>query len=520
VTAVRPAYGVSAGAHAGGSGSDDTTGRRVQPNTVESGTRLADRYRLEEQLKAENGFTAWRAVDEKLSRSVGVYVLPSGHPRSGAVVEAAQAAAMLTDTRFCQVLDASQENDVTYVVKEWLRGTDLLSLLQNGPLRPSEAAAFTSQVAGALKTAHEAGLCHLRLDPQSVVRTETGQVKVVGLTVDAALYGTECDDAGAADARALGALLYACLTARWPDGELDGLAAAPYENGTICSPRQVRAGVPAALDELTMRALCERPPHGAEPLRSPAEVAAALAAVPRLREPKHDTTEPQAPIGPAALPPVRPPAAPMPARGGTSRTGKAVWALAAAVLLAGIGLLGYSVAKDALKGTDGKPTNHPSVTGAASGTTIKVASVTSFDPPPKGNGEENNRLVGKVIDGNPDTTWYSKSYNASSLPPYKPGIGLVLDLGSDHNVSGVTLDLKGSGTTFELRAAAAGTSSMPSSLDDYSLVKKQTGAGGKVTVAAPSSVKTRYLLVWLTKIPNASEGGGFRSEIAEISVKG
>src|SRR5207249_2066383 len=97
---------------------------------------------------------------------------------------------------------------------------------------------------------------------------------------DAALDDAAAEDPAALDARGLGKLLYAGLTGRWPDGALHGLPAAPLEHGTLCSPRQVRAGVPTVLDEITTRALQERP-VGA--LRTPAEVAEALAAVPRPR---------------------------------------------------------------------------------------------------------------------------------------------------------------------------------------------------------------------------------------------
>jgi hypothetical protein len=121
VAPARPAYGVWGGTSADVSTSDHGPRRLVQQNTVESGTRLADRYRLEECLQGGDAFTTWRAVDEKLSRAVGVHVLASNHPRAEAVIQAAQAAAVLNDRRFCQVFDVSKQDEVTYVVEECSR---------------------------------------------------------------------------------------------------------------------------------------------------------------------------------------------------------------------------------------------------------------------------------------------------------------------------------------------------------------------------------------------------------------
>jgi hypothetical protein len=538
VTAARPAYGVCVGGPADMTGEHDTTGRRVQPNTVESGTRLADRYRLEECLKAEDGFTAWRAVDEKLSRYVGVHVLPAADPRAKTVVEAAQAAAMLNDGRFSQVLDASQQDDVIYVVEERLRGTYLGEMLRGGPLSPADAAAITKDVASALAGAHEAGLAHLRLHPDNVLQTETGQVKVFGLAVEAALYGTGSDDPAATDAHDLGAVLYACLTARWPGGADHGLAAAPYENGVICSPRQVRAGVPAALDDIAMRALCEKPPHGALPLRTPAEVTAELSTVRRLKQqPVEMATEM---VGAAAPTVIRTLPAGGYGNGGAgyagggyggggyappapvrrpSRAGRVAGILVAMLVLAGVVLFGVSLVRSALdKGLSDNGPQQGSGAKATSGAAVKVASVTTFDPEPKGNGEENQRLAANVTDGKPDTTWFSKSYNDSSLPPYKPGVGLVLDLGEKHQVKSVDVQLKGSGTTLELRTGGD-ADSMPGDLDGYAKVASKSDATDKATLAPPNVLNTRFLLIWLTKLP-PDDGGKYRAEIAEITVRG
>jgi hypothetical protein len=66
-------------------------------------------------------------------------------------------------------------------------------------------------------------------------------------------------------------------------------------------------------------------------------------------------------------------------------------------------------------------------------------------------------------------------------------------------------------------AAPAGVTDPPDSLDQLDKVGSRADAGEKATVRLNPAPKTRYLLVWLTKLPAVS--GGFRGEIVDISVR-
>ena len=257
----------------------------MSPNAVEPGTRLVDRYRLEEHLGAADGTTYWRAQDELLDRPVGVCLLPATEEQAEQaerVLRAARRAAALTDARFLRVLDASQVDGVVYVVSEWVAATSLVDLLADGPLPPTEARDLALDIAGALDAAHQAGLAHLCLQPEHVLRTSHGQIKVGGLAIDAAVRGIEpasAEDASRRDAEGTARVAYAALTARWPGGPGTGLPAAPHDGPTLCTPRQVRAGVPHDLDVVVARAL-RIPGAPGGPLGSLAELTEALEGCP------------------------------------------------------------------------------------------------------------------------------------------------------------------------------------------------------------------------------------------------
>lgn len=208
----------------------------ASPPELHSGHKLARRYRLEECVTRLDGFSSWRAMDEKLRRAVGVHILPADHPRGRSVLAAARSSALLGDPRFVQVLDAVEENDLVYVVHEWLPdATELTTLLALGPLEAHDAYQMVNQVSHAMAAAHREGLAHLRLTPSAVLRTSTGQWRIRGLAVNAALRGITCDTPQRADTEAIGALLYASLTQRWPyEDDAYGLSGLP--KGSASSP--------------------------------------------------------------------------------------------------------------------------------------------------------------------------------------------------------------------------------------------------------------------------------------------
>ena len=74
-------------------------------------------------------------------------------------------------------------------------------------------------------------------------------------------------------------LLYAALTGYWPGPGMGTLPPAPLADGRPCSPRQVCAGVPASIDEVTSQALFQRDRRRGPPLTTPALFADALAEV-------------------------------------------------------------------------------------------------------------------------------------------------------------------------------------------------------------------------------------------------
>ncbi len=505
---------------------------KATPPELHSGHKLAHRYQLAECVTRVDGFSSWRAVDEKLRRAVGIHVLPATHPRARQVLAAARSAALLGDPRFVQVLDAVEENDVVYVIHEWLPDATALSeLIAAGPLEPHEAYQMVSQVSQAMAAAHREGLAHLRLEPGTVLRTASGQYRIRGLAVDAALRGLSSDKPQRQDTEAIGALLYASLTQRWPHEEdAHGLTGLPKGVGLI-APDQVRAGVHRGLSEIAMRALANDGATASReepPCTTPEELAKVVAGVPRIRPPENPQPVYQPPRfqqppkqpgpGPARRP-VAPPPPPPPTLPG--RTGQALKLAVASLLIVAIGLGSWQLA-DTLKSRENHSPN-PTPTGrqAGGGTTtpaptkpVPIVGDKDFDPFGE-DGGENPADRKKAYDNNPATYWQTSWYTQADLGGLKPGVGLILDLGTAQRVSSVTVDFIGQ-TSADLLTAPAGTVSMPTEFGAFS--KAATGSGTTVKFTLTGKPTTRYLLVWLTHLPPTPDG--FRGKISEVHVAG
>ncbi|MFL6239047.1 MAG: protein kinase family protein [Actinomycetes bacterium] len=484
--------------------------------TAGSDTVLAGRYRLlrVRALDSETGSgDLWRARDEVLARPVAVRAVPSDDPRAAALLEAASRAGRLSDSRLARVLDAAEEDGLAFVVVEWVDGESMASTLRAlGPFDPARAAAIVLDMARVVAAAHTQGLAHLRVHPQNVVITAAGEPKLTDLEVAAALAGTDDPaDPRRVDAHGLGMLLYAALTARWPEGPAYGLPGAPRHLGHPVAVRQLRAGIPRDVDAIVERCLSDGadggPRRAVEPLRTPSAVVAALAGLPRAQpDAGFDGDEPLLSARARRL----------------LRVAVPLLVIAAVVVTGWLSGLTLGRVPGPGRGFATSTTTPPSP-GATTSAALTIHSVRDFDP--EGDGRENPDETQLAHDGDASTAWETGLYaRRPDFGGLKQGVGLLLDLGSPQRVTSVTVLLTAPGATLELRAAdtpareAAG----------YSVVATASNAGAHPPAGAPTGTvsltptggafSARYWLLWLTRLP--PDGTGFRVGVAEVTFHG
>jgi hypothetical protein len=297
----------------------------------------------------------YRARHAEDGRAAAVKVVGSWHRQDPRYLERfrreVELGRALAHANVVRVLDAGTSEGDPFVAFELIEGGSLeQALARRGPFPPTEAVALAVGIARALVAIHAAGLVHRDLKPANVLRGADGEVKVgdFGLVrppLDAAtltrtgeLLGTldymapeQADRAqsvdGRADLYALGATLFALLTAK-PPFEGHGielitkhLTAAPPAPGSHVP------GIPAALDELVLALLAKEPdkrpasaeavlgrlleigkappraPRSAIRVVAPALVAAAVVAWWVTRSPPTTQSLPVAPAPARAAPP-------------------------------------------------------------------------------------------------------------------------------------------------------------------------------------------------------------------------
>jgi hypothetical protein len=499
--------------------------------TSDPGTRLGGRYRLEDRLAAAAGWSAWKAIDEILARPVSVITFAAGFPRLEQVITAARAASRLTDTRLTQVFDVEDDWDHGYIVLEWPVGDTLGDLLASGSMEPATAARIVAEAASALSGAHAAGLAHLCLRPESVRWTSGGGVKVTGLGIDAALTGLSAEDPELADTRGLGQLLYAALTGLWPGPDGSGLPPAPESDGWPRRPRQVRAGVPTVLDDVTGRALALPGRDNQAAFESPAELAAALtAAIPPLQVPPavaayRDSrrepdrfTQPQRAQRPAARVSYQggPPASRW--RAGRAVTVSVLALVAVAGASAGAIHLLHKSPSAGAPGKSSSASTSPSAHAAA----IRPLSAHGFDAlNPADTSDENTSQAANVLDGNPSGWATQQYYRSPFFGNLKAGTGLILDLGKSARVSSVTVtfgSVPGADVQIKMGSSDARTKD---NLEAMSTVATGDDVSGSYTFTVAHPVTDRYLVIWFTKLPPISQGGNrYMAQIYGVVVRG
>lgn len=247
------------------------------------GTVLGGRYRLDDLLTDHDGARFWRATDTVLARSVAVHALASTDDRAPGVLEAARTSVTVTDPHFLRVLDCDDDGELTWVINEWGSGQSLDLMLQRGTLPPVRAAWLAREVAEAIAAAHAQDVQHGRLNPEAVLVTEAGAVKIIGFVTNRAFEGSLQDstpygglDPREADVIDLAGILYAALTGKWPGASPSAVPPAPRVNGRPLRPRQVKAGIPRTLDTICDRVLNKEASRHSLPIETAHEIAAAL----------------------------------------------------------------------------------------------------------------------------------------------------------------------------------------------------------------------------------------------------
>jgi hypothetical protein len=288
--------------------------------------------------------------------------------------------------------------------------------------------------------------------------------------------------------------------------------------------------VPTVLDELAARALALPGRDEQAAFRSPAELAAALAAsIPPLQVPLAVTasrgirkdadrlTQPQRPSRPSERsampdsPPVRR------SNGRTAVVGLLVLVAVAGASAAAVHLLN----KPATGGSPSRSSTSSGVTAPASAAVITPASARGFDAlNPADTGDENSNTAANILDRNP-AGWATQQYFTQYFGDLKAGTGLILDLGKPDRVNSITVafgSVPGANVQIKMGDSDARSAA---NLASMTTVASKSDVSGSTTFTIQRPVTDRYLVIWFTKLPPIAQGGNrYMAQIFGVVIHG
>ncbi len=165
---------------------------------------------------------------------------------------------------------------------------------------------------------------------------------------------------------------------------------------------------------------------------------------------------------------------------------------------------------------DRDPPRSSSSTESTGPEVAAVAGLVASDFDPQGDdGAENPDEAPLAVDGDPETSWSTLTYDQQFGPGgLKTGVGLVVDLGEQREVTGVDLSLIGAPTAVSLYL----TDEAPSEIADLAPVVGDTAEDESLSLDLDDPTAGRFLVVWLTSLPSTDDGR-FRGEVAEVQVE-
>lgn len=190
----------------------------------------------------------------------------------------AQAAASLSHPNIVSIYDVGKEDDMHYIVMEYVNGITLKDyIVQNGALDWKEAVNVVIQICSAIEHAHKNHIVHRDIKPHNILLTKDGIAKVTDFGIARAVTSSTITVAGStigsvhyfspeqarggfsdekSDLYSLGIVLYELVTGRLPfNGESPVAIALKHIQDMPEEPSNIKKDLPKGVNDLIMTAI-------------------------------------------------------------------------------------------------------------------------------------------------------------------------------------------------------------------------------------------------------------------------
>jgi serine/threonine protein kinase len=160
-------------------------------DSLQVGSLLRDRFLLQEKVAGGSMGDVYKALDRRLAESggddtfVAIKVLTPRLSRNGNALRALQQEAAkgrcLSHPNIVRFIDLDRDDELYFIVMEWLEGRSLADMLDDGRNYTIDAATaldIVRQIGQALDYAHRCGVVHADVKPGNIIITPPGQAKL------------------------------------------------------------------------------------------------------------------------------------------------------------------------------------------------------------------------------------------------------------------------------------------------------------------------------------------------------
>ncbi len=196
----------------------------------------------------------------------------------------AQSATSLTHPNIVNIYDVGEENELYYIVMEYVDGQTLKQYIQqNSPLRVEKAIEIMRQLASAISHAHHNHIIHRDIKPHNILIDHEGNVKITDFGIAMALSATSITQTNSvlgsvhylspeqarggmanrkSDIYSLGIVMFELLTGRLPfSGESAVSIALKHLQSETPSVRRWNPNIPQSVENIVLKATAKDPFH-------------------------------------------------------------------------------------------------------------------------------------------------------------------------------------------------------------------------------------------------------------------
>lgn len=250
------------------------------------GNELSARYHIMDRIGEGGMAIVYKANDVLLNRHVAIKVLRKQYVHDEEFIRRfrreAQSAAALSHPNIVSVYDVGKEDDIHYIVMEYIEGSTLRErIISHAPFPVEEAVHIATQICDALDHAHHNQIIHRDIKPHNILIGRNGRVKVTDFGIARAATAIDITQTGSvvgsvhyfspehakgvsqgesSDLYSLGIVMYQMLTNALPfHGESPISVALKHLQDKVRDPREINPHIPQSVGNIILKALRKAP---------------------------------------------------------------------------------------------------------------------------------------------------------------------------------------------------------------------------------------------------------------------